>query len=85
MRIDRYDIVRQDSERSAIWLEAVSDVNTAEFRIQQLASYWPGEFRVMDQHNHQIVAWVNGSLASEQFGLSRGCDELRVHPSRIAT
>jgi hypothetical protein len=63
MKVHRYDIVRQEEDKSAIWLEAVSDVNTAESRIQELASFWPGEFWVMDQQSHQIVARVNGLLS----------------------
>jgi hypothetical protein len=62
MKVPHYDIVRQDDDKSAIWLEAISDVNDAESRIQELASFWPGEFRVMDQQSHQIIARVNGPL-----------------------
>lgn len=62
MKLHHYDIVRQEDDKSAIWLEAVSDLNTAESRIQELASFWPGEFQVMDQPSHQIVARVNGLL-----------------------
>lgn len=59
MKLHHYDIVRQD-HKSAMWLETVSDVNTAESRIQELAAFWPGEFRVMDSQSHQIVARVSG-------------------------
>jgi hypothetical protein len=45
MKLHHYDIVRQEDDKSAIWLEAVSDLNTAESRIQELASFWPGSFR----------------------------------------
>jgi hypothetical protein len=60
MKLHHYDIVRRENDKSAIWLEAVSDVDTAESRIQELVSFWPGEFRVMDQQTHQIVAQVSG-------------------------
>jgi hypothetical protein len=59
MKLKNYDIVRQEDEQSAIWLEAVADLNTATSRIQQLASLWPGEFWVMDQRSHHVVARVN--------------------------
>jgi hypothetical protein len=65
MKFHHYDIVRQDDDQSAIWLEAVSDVPTAKCRIRELASFWPGEFRVMDQQTHQIVARVSGPLMVE--------------------
>src|SRR6267154_5275896 len=60
MKLHHYAIVRQEDDRSATWLEAVSDLNTAEGRIQELVSLWPGEFHVVDQQSHQIVARVNG-------------------------
>jgi len=60
MKLHHYDIVRQEDDKSATWLEAVSDLNTAECRIQELVSLWPGEFQVVDQQSHQIIARVNG-------------------------
>jgi hypothetical protein len=62
MKSHHYDIVRQEDDKSAIWLEAAPDLNTAESRIHELISLWPGEFQVIDQRSHQIVAWVNGRL-----------------------
>jgi hypothetical protein len=55
VKAHRYDIVRKEDNKSAIWLEAAADLNTAESRIHDLASFWPGEFQIMDQQNHQIV------------------------------
>jgi len=60
MKLHHYDIVRQEDDKSAIWLEAVSDLNTAQCRIQELVSLWPGQFKVVDQQSHQIIARVNG-------------------------
>ena len=31
-------------------------------RIRELVSVWPGEFQVIDQQSHQIVAWVSDLL-----------------------
>jgi hypothetical protein len=55
MKSRHYDIVRKERNKSAIWLEAASDLNTAESWIEELTSFWPGEFQIMDQQNHQIV------------------------------
>jgi hypothetical protein len=55
MKSQRYDIVRKEGTKGSIWLEAASDLNTAESRIEELASFWPGKFQIMDQQNHQIV------------------------------
>ena len=53
-----YDIVRKEDNKSAIWLEAAPDLNTAESRVHELISFWPGEFQIIDQRNHQIVERV---------------------------
>jgi hypothetical protein len=50
-----YDIVRKEGEK-LLWLEDAADLDSAESRIQQLTSFWPGEFQVMDQLNHRLVA-----------------------------
>ena len=63
MKLKNYDIVRQEDEKSAIWLEAVADLDTAASRIQQLTSFWPGEFCVMDQRSHHVIARVNDRLS----------------------
>jgi hypothetical protein len=55
MRSRHYDIVRKDHDKLAIWLETASDLSTAESRIEELTSFWPGEFQIVDQQNHQIV------------------------------
>jgi hypothetical protein len=60
MKLHHYDIVRREDDKSAIWLEAVSDLNTAKCRIQELVSLWPRHFQVVDQQSHQIIARVNG-------------------------
>jgi hypothetical protein len=56
----RYDIVRKDRGNYAIWLESASDLDAAASRIDELNSVWPGEFQVIDQHSHQVVAKLNG-------------------------
>jgi len=55
-----YDIVRKDDDNHARWLESASDLQSAESRIQELTSVWPGEFQVVDQQSHQVVAKIAG-------------------------
>jgi hypothetical protein len=55
MKAHHYDIVRKDGNK-LMWLEDAADLGSAELRIQQLTSFWPGEFQVMDQQNHRLVA-----------------------------
>jgi hypothetical protein len=60
MKSRHYDIVRKENDKSTIWLEAAWNLNIAESRIEELASFWPGEFQIMDQQNHQIVERIIG-------------------------
>jgi hypothetical protein len=55
MESRRYDIVRKENNESTIWLEAASSLKIAESRIEELASFWPGEFQIMDQQNHRVL------------------------------
>ena len=56
MKPHQYDIVRKDDDKYAVWLESASDLHTAESRIRELTSVWPGEFLVVDQQTHRILA-----------------------------
>jgi len=60
MRRHHYDIVRKEGEK-LLWLEDAVDLDSAESRIRQLTSFWPGEFQVMDQQNHLPVAECTNS------------------------
>jgi hypothetical protein len=53
-----YDIVRREDDTHARWLESASDLRAAESRIEELTSVWPGEFQVVDQQTHQVVARI---------------------------
>jgi len=55
MKSCHYDIVRKQNDQAIIWLEDAPDLKIAESRIEQLASFWPGEFQILDQQNHQVV------------------------------
>ena len=54
----RYDILRRENERTAIWLETSADLNTAKSRIKQIVSFWPGRYEVVEHPSQQIVAAV---------------------------
>jgi hypothetical protein len=66
MKAHHYDIVRKDSRRS-MWLEDAEDLDSAESRIRELVSYWPGEFQIVDQHTHRIVATVSGETVAKDI------------------
>jgi hypothetical protein len=50
------DIFTKDTEGNPVWLDCVKDLETARFRLNELASAIPGEYFVFDQRTHQIVA-----------------------------
>lgn len=59
-RFHQYDIVRKDQNHYAVWLESAADLTAAESRIEELTTVWPGgEFQVIDQKSHQVVARVD--------------------------
>ncbi len=58
MRPHRYDIVRKEDDTRTVWLESASDLDAAESRIEELTSFWPGEFQVVDQQTHRVVAKI---------------------------
>lgn len=51
----RFDIVRKENERAMFWLEGVADLSTAKLRVQQLLSFWPGEYQVFDLGTREVV------------------------------
>jgi hypothetical protein len=61
MKAHHYDIVRKEGEK-LLWLEDAADLEIASSRIRELSSFWPGEFQVMDQQNHRLVAENTNSL-----------------------
>ena len=68
MKSQHYDIVRKEGAKRLVWLEAAPDLNTAEFRIGELASLWPGEFQIMDQQNHRIVERIIARFSDRTQG-----------------
>ena len=51
----RFDIVRKENEKAMFWLEGVADLSAAKLRVQQLLSFWPGEYQVFDLSTRQVV------------------------------
>jgi hypothetical protein len=49
-------MVRKENESRLLWLESAGDLDRATSRVHELTSFWPGEFQVMDQDSHQLVA-----------------------------
>jgi len=58
VKLQHFDIVRRELEGKLLWLEDAEDLASAKARIQELASFWPGEYEVMDQRAHQTLVKV---------------------------
>jgi hypothetical protein len=51
----RYDIVRRENKKAAFWLEGASELSAAKTRVQELLSFWPGEYQIFDLETKQVV------------------------------
>jgi hypothetical protein len=49
-------IFRNDVRGNPVWLDCATDLETARFKLDQLASVIPGEYFVFDQRTHRVVA-----------------------------
>lgn len=56
MNLPQLDIFRKDVRGDLVWLDCVNDLESARFRMDQLALVNPGEYFVFDQRTQQIVA-----------------------------
>ena len=61
-----YDIVRRENESKLLWLESAEDLDSAKSRIQELTSFWPGEFQVLDRASHRLVVASDTRSASTE-------------------
>jgi len=59
------DILKRQQDGSFIWIEAASDMQFAQDRLQELASSAPGEYFVFDQKTQQIIAKVANHAAKQ--------------------
>jgi len=51
----RYDIVRKESEKAIYWLEGAPELSVAKSRVEELLSFWPGEYQIFDLETKQAV------------------------------
>jgi hypothetical protein len=75
MKSGHYDIVRKENESKLLWLGSAEGLESAKCRIQELTSFWAGEFQVLDQENHQLVAAIESQSGSIENAAER--EELR--------
>ena len=53
--IRRYDIVRRENEKAAFFLEGAPELSAAKSRVEQLLSFWPGQYQIFDLETKQAV------------------------------
>ena len=51
----RFDIVRKENEKAAFWLEGAPELSVAKSRVEELLSFWPGEYQIFDLETKQVV------------------------------
>ena len=51
----RFDIVRRESEKAIYWLEGAAELSVAKARVQELLSFWPGEYQIFDLETKEAV------------------------------
>ena len=51
----RYDIVRRENEKAIFWLEGAPELSVAKTRVEELLSFWPGEYQIFDLETKQAV------------------------------
>jgi hypothetical protein len=51
----RYDIVRRENEKAIFWLEGAPELSAAKTRVEELLSFWPGEYQIFDLETKQAV------------------------------
>jgi len=59
--IVRYDIVRKDNDKALFWLESAADLSFAKSRVEQLLSFWPGEYQIFDLRTKEVVLTTSES------------------------
>lgn len=51
----RFDIVRRENEKAVFFLEAAPELSAAKSRVEQLLSFWPGQYQIFDLETKQAV------------------------------
>ena len=51
----RFDIVRRESEKTLFLLERLSELHLAKSRVEELLSFWPGEYQVFDLETKEVI------------------------------
>jgi len=59
----RFDIVRRENEKAIFWLEGAPELSAARSRVEELLSFWPGEYQIFDLETKSVVLTTSELLA----------------------
>lgn len=62
----RFDIVRRENEKAMFWLEGAPELSVARSRVEELLSFWPGEYQIFDLETNSVVLSTSELLAMPQ-------------------
>jgi len=62
----RFDIVRRENEKAMFWLEGAPELSVARSRVEELLSFWPGEYQIFDLETKSVVLSTSELLAMPQ-------------------
>jgi len=62
----RFDIVRRENEKAMFWLEGAPELSVARSRVEELLSFWPGEYQIFDLETKTVVMSTSELLAMPQ-------------------
>lgn len=51
----RFDIVRRENEKAVFFLEGAPELSAAKSRVEELLSFWPGQYQIFDLETKQAV------------------------------
>jgi hypothetical protein len=72
--IRRYDIVRRENEKALFWLEGAHELSAARARVEQLISFWPGEYQIFDLATKAVVPFDSPEFIESSMPSSNAVD-----------
>jgi hypothetical protein len=70
----RYDIVRRESEKAIYWLEGAPELSVAKSRVEEILSFWPGEYQIFDLETKELVLTTSALRAPSELPVSNSAE-----------
>lgn len=85
---NRFDILKKLVDGGIVWIEAVSDLETARARIELFAAQRPGEYVVFSQERQALIElpWVAYTRGEKKLGTAKEiAEKTRVDVKTVRT